>query len=130
MPTNPIDIARIGHRYQVQVKHAGTNKTLVASRVQRFEPAIQTNLDVFNELGSVDPTGFASDPPTFRITLEETSTRRTSTCSWPGKTRPRTPRGISAITSTTRSSRRTSWSVTTPESSPANWNSPAASSPI
>ncbi len=69
-PYSPSDVARVGHRFQVQLAHA-SGETLVASRVQRFEPAIQTNMDVYHELGTVDPTGYASDAPAFRITIEE-----------------------------------------------------------
>ena len=71
MPSNPSDIARLGHRFQVQFENSVSLESLVASRVQRFEPAIQTNMEVYNELGSVDPTGYASDAPEFRIGVEE-----------------------------------------------------------
>jgi len=71
MPSSPTDIARLGHRYQVRLYHATTARTLVASRLQRVEPNIRQNTEVYYELGSVDPTGHTSESPEFRITLEE-----------------------------------------------------------
>lgn len=71
MPTQPQDVARLGHRYQVIVSHATSGRTLVASRVQRIEPTIRMNTDVYYELGTIDPVGSSSDAPEFRIQLDE-----------------------------------------------------------
>ncbi|CAG0986663.1 hypothetical protein ANRL3_02490 [Anaerolineae bacterium] len=69
--SNPSDVARLAHRFLPYVANTVTSEEIVASRVQRYEPAINPNLEVYDELGSVDPTGYASDAPEFRITLEE-----------------------------------------------------------
>lgn len=71
MPSNPIDVARLGHRYQVRVQHMGSGRTLVASRIQRADPVGRYNTEVYHELGTVDPTGSASESPEFVVTLEE-----------------------------------------------------------
>lgn len=71
MSYNPSDTARLGHRYQVILAHSGSFRSLVASRVQRFEPQTRQQTEVYYELGSVDPTGEASESPEFTITLEE-----------------------------------------------------------
>jgi len=71
MSQNPSSIALLGHRFQVRVKHDTTGLTQVISRLQRFEPSIRQDTQVFYELGTVDPVGYASPPPQFTITLEE-----------------------------------------------------------
>ncbi len=70
-PSNPTDVERLGHRYQVRLYDDRSARTLVASRVQSFQPSIQQQTEVYYELGSVDPTGAASESPEFRIQLEE-----------------------------------------------------------
>jgi hypothetical protein len=67
---NPTDIARLGHRFQVRLAHT-SGQALVASRVQRFEPAIRQDQTVYHELGTVDPTGYSAEPPQFNIGLDE-----------------------------------------------------------
>lgn len=69
--SNPTDVARLGHRFQVRLAHATSARTLVASRVQSFAPSIRQQTEVYYELGSVDPTGDASESPEFSIGLEE-----------------------------------------------------------
>jgi len=68
---SPNDIARLGHRFQVRVYHTTTALTQVISRLQQFEPSIRQDTQVYYELGTVDPVGFASPPPQFNITMEE-----------------------------------------------------------
>ena len=70
-PTNPTDVAHLGHRFQVRAQHTVSARTLVASRVQNIEPSHNYNTEVFNELGTVDPAGKASESPEFRVTFEE-----------------------------------------------------------
>lgn len=65
------DVARLGHRYQVLLAHSVSARTLVSSRVQRFEPTIRQPTEVYYELGSADPTGSASDSPEFTVALQE-----------------------------------------------------------
>lgn len=65
------DVARLGHRYQVYMKHTGTNRNQVLSRIQRWEPTIRQPTEVYYELGSVDPTGSASDSPEFTLAVQE-----------------------------------------------------------
>ncbi|MFA4987964.1 MAG: hypothetical protein WC712_15400, partial [Candidatus Brocadiia bacterium] len=69
--SNPSDVGRLGHRFQALFAHATSGKSAVADRVQRFEPAIRTNTEVYNELGNLDPVGSASDAPEFRVSVEE-----------------------------------------------------------
>jgi hypothetical protein len=72
--TNPTDIARLGHRFQLYARHAnatGGAREIVASRIQRFDPNVNHNTEVHHELGTVDPVGFSSESPRMRISFEE-----------------------------------------------------------
>lgn len=69
--TNPTDIGRIGHRFQVRVEHVTTGRVLVASRVQRVDPNINQQTEVYHELGTIDPVGYASEAPEMRHMIEE-----------------------------------------------------------
>lgn len=71
MPSNPTDVARLGHRYQARIEHTVSARTLVASRIQSFEPSTRQQTEVYYEIGSVDPTGEASESPEFSIRVEE-----------------------------------------------------------
>jgi hypothetical protein len=72
-PFNMVDSARLGHRFQVRLENSvvSPSRVIICSRVQRFEPQVRQDTAIYHELGSVDPTGFSSDPPQHRITIEE-----------------------------------------------------------
>ena len=70
-PYAPVDVGRLGHRYQAILAHATTGKEIVADRVQRAEHSIRKQTEVYYELGNTDPVGYAEDAPEFRSTLEE-----------------------------------------------------------
>lgn len=69
--TNPTDVARLGHRFQPFFANSTSAKEIVGHRLQRFEPSIRTNIEIYNELGNLDPVGSATDSPEFRIAFEE-----------------------------------------------------------
>lgn len=71
VPFNPTDSAHLGHRFRPYIKNLITAKEIAAARVQRMEPQATFRTEVYKELGSVDPTGYAQEPPEFKITVQE-----------------------------------------------------------
>lgn len=69
--TNPTDVALLAHRFQPFILNTVTAEEMMVSRLQSFEPSIRANMETFEELGSTDPVGYASDAPEFSIAMEE-----------------------------------------------------------
>lgn len=69
-PTNPTDFAMLGHRTGLYMDYAGSLTNWI-DRLQSLEPGFNAGTEVYNELGNVDPVGFAQDPVDFTLTFSQ-----------------------------------------------------------